>query len=145
MAGDDNLHLNRECCQRHDCRCGWSYDMWMAVSWRAREMEWHDICCLMRRQGRWPSWGYSWSSLNTLCELVWELATMTQFKLPGGRVTRWTRRLRLPRNAEFSGSLSDLHISFCSHFSAHIRKFERRSFDLIGQLRVELLPRDNVF
>jgi hypothetical protein len=46
---------------------------------------------------------------------------------------------------EFSSSLFDLHVSFCSHLSAHARKSERRSLDLIGQLRIELLPRDNVF
>ena len=48
-------------------------------------------------------------------------------------------------NAEFSGSLSDLHVSFYSHFSAHARKSECRSFDLVEQLRVELLPRYDVF
>jgi hypothetical protein len=70
---------------------------------------------------------------------------MTQFRLPGGRAARWTRRLRSPGNAEFSGSLFDLHVSFCSHFRAHARKSECRSFDLIGQLRVELLPTYDVF
>ena len=28
--------------------------------------------------------------------------------------------VRLPGNAEFSGSLSDLHVSFCSHFLLHM-------------------------
>ena len=70
---------------------------------------------------------------------------MTQFRLPGGRATWWTRWFRLPWHAEFSSSLSDLHVSFYSHFSAHARKFEHRSFDLVEQLRVELLPRYDVF
>jgi hypothetical protein len=52
---------------------------------------------------------------------------MIQFRLPGGRATRWMRRFRLLENVEFSGSLSDLHVSFCSHFSAHTRKSEHRS------------------
>jgi hypothetical protein len=60
-------------------------------------------------------------------------------------VTGWTRWFRLPGNAKFSDALSDLHVSFYSHFSAHARKSERRSFDLVEQLRVELLPRYDVF
>ena len=37
------------------------------------------------------------------------------------QITGWAgdqadEKVRLPRNAEFSGSLSDLHISLCSHF-----------------------------
>ena len=70
---------------------------------------------------------------------------MTRFRLPCGRATRQMRWFRLPENAEFSGSISDLHVSFCSHFSAHARKSKRRSFDLVGQLRIELLPMDDVF
>jgi hypothetical protein len=44
------------------------------------------------------------------------------FILPGGRATGWTSRFQLLGNAEFSGSLSCLHVSFYSHFSAHVRK-----------------------
>ena len=37
------------------------------------------------------------------------------------QITRWVgdradETVRLPGNAEFSGSLSDLHVFFCSHF-----------------------------
>jgi len=69
----------------------------------------------------------------------------TRFSLPGGWVTRWTRRFRLPGIVEFSGSLSDMHVSFYSHFCVYARKSERRSFDLIRHLRVELLPIYDVF
>ena len=62
-----------------------------------------------------------------------------------GWATGWTWWFRLPGNAEFSSSFSDLHVSFCSHFSAHARKSEHRPFDLVRQLRVELLPRYDVF
>ena len=61
------------------------------------------------------------------------------------QITGWAgdradEMVRLPRNVELSGSLSDLHVSFYSHFSAHARKFEHRSFDLVEQL-----PRYDVF
>jgi hypothetical protein len=39
VASDLNLHVDREHHQRHDCRHGLSYDMWMAARKRAGEAE----------------------------------------------------------------------------------------------------------
>jgi hypothetical protein len=120
--------------------------MWMAVRQRVGEAERRDQLTLIAEEAREAAErGLQYEFLDTLCELAWELATMTRFRLPGGRVTGWTRRFKLPKNAEFSGSLSDLQISFYSYFSAHTRKSECHSFDLVEQLQVELLPRYDIF
>ena len=123
MANDLSLHVGRERCQRHDCWHGWSYGVWMAARQRAREAERRDQIPLFAEEaGKAAEWGLQLEFINTLCELAWELTTTARFRLPSWRATGWTRRFRLPGNAKCSGSLSNLHVSFCSHFTAHARK-----------------------
>ena len=40
-------------------------------------------------------------------------------QITGWAGDRANETVRLPGNAEFSGSLFDLHVSFCSHFLLH--------------------------
>ena len=86
---------------------------------RAREAARHNQLTLMEDEaGRWPSGHYS---RNFKYPLRTGMGTGNDDLV---QITWWVgnradEMVRLLRNAEFSGSLSDLHVSFCSHFLLH--------------------------